>query len=362
MVSLMSSLYQKREVFYYQGKDQDGNRVQKSLRTKNRKIAEEKKEKLDNRLSPSTPSTLNQLKKQYLSHRKRKLSRDALAPRTVQTDQYVLDLFLRWTGQRYGTVFCDDLDVLDLTEFKKHRLQSVSPTTVGNNLRHLQSFFSYLQKNEEVEHDPFVSVSIPKSRRRDIIPSREEFKKLKGWIREQIESAENPKWIHLLMKISCHTGMRMGEIASMKWERGPEDFGTGHSRNYVYLSTSERTLTIKSKRKLRVIPVDHIWDVFERLLSRRQPSDTYVFTSPVSGEEYSVSSLCNAWKREIEKLDLSRDYTSHSIRHAVITELLRKGTPVYQVGKVVGHSSEQITERYSHFIPSDLADTMELLS
>jgi len=29
----MSSLYKKRDIFYYQGKDEDGNRIQRSLRT-----------------------------------------------------------------------------------------------------------------------------------------------------------------------------------------------------------------------------------------------------------------------------------------------------------------------------------------
>ena len=37
----MSSLYQKRGIYYYQGKDEDGNRVQQSLRTRDRAEAQE---------------------------------------------------------------------------------------------------------------------------------------------------------------------------------------------------------------------------------------------------------------------------------------------------------------------------------
>ena len=47
----MSSLYQKRGIFYYQGKDEDGNRIQKSLRTRDKAEAEAKKEKMDERFS-----------------------------------------------------------------------------------------------------------------------------------------------------------------------------------------------------------------------------------------------------------------------------------------------------------------------
>jgi integrase len=44
-----------------------------------------------------------------------------------------------------------------------------------------------------------------------------------------------------------------------------------------------------------------------------------------------------------------------------VIHLLRKGVPVYTVGKIVGHSSEKITERYSPSIPDDLEDAMSLL-
>ena len=64
----------------------------------------------------------------------------------------------------------------------------------------------------------------------------------------------------------------------------------------------------------------------------------------------------------LRKVDaLSCPCVSHSIRHGVVAHLLRQGVPVHKVGKIVGHSSEKITERYSHFIPDDLEDAMSLL-
>jgi len=78
----MSSLYEKRGIFYYQGKDEDGNRIQKSLRTRDRAEAEEQKEKLDERFSTNTPPTLSKLVEDYLEHRRRKRDRDELSDRT----------------------------------------------------------------------------------------------------------------------------------------------------------------------------------------------------------------------------------------------------------------------------------------
>ncbi|MCS3664485.1 integrase [Salinibacter ruber] len=358
----MSSLYQKRGIFYYQGKNEDGNRIQQSLRTRDRAEAKEKKEKLDERFSTDTPSTLVKLVEDYLEHRRRKVERDELSDQTVGTDEYVLPRFLEWTKREYGELFADELDRVDLSGYKEERLLDVSPTTVGKDLRHIQSFLSHIRKRGVISEELLQSVEIPQPRRRDVVPNEREFQALKKWLDEQIEEAEKPKWIHLLMKLACHTGMRLGEIAILKWRRGPEDVGTGHARNYVYLTPEEQTLTIKFKRKLRVIPVGQIWNIFEELKERREPSDTFVFSSPMTDSHLTVSTLCHNWKDEVKKVDaLSRPYTSHSIRHGVVTHLLRQGVPVYKVGKIVGHSSEKITERYSHFIPDDLEDAMDLL-
>ena len=359
----MSSLYKKRGIFYYQGKNEDGNRIQRSLRTEDREEAEEKKAKLDERFSADTPSTLTKLVEDYLERRHRKVERDELSGRTLDSDEYALSFFSEWVEEEYGTLHSDELEKIDFSAFKQSRLEDgVSPTTAGQNLRHTQTFFSHLRRKGVIEKDLFQRVEIPQPRSRKVVPNEREFAALKEWLDKQIEQADEPNWVHLLMKLACQTGMRMGEMARIKWERGAEDFGTGHARKYVYLDAEEKNLTIKFKGKLRRIPVEHIWGVFEEMKKRREPSDTYVFTSPMTGSHYTVSALCRRWKDEVKKVDaLSYSYTSHSIRHGVVTHLLRQGVPVYKVGKIVGHSSEKITERYSHFIPDDLEDAMDLL-
>ena len=138
----MSSLYQKRSIFYYQDEDEDGNRIQRSLRTWDREEAEQKKARLDERFSTDTPSTFTKLLEDYLERRRRKAERDELSERTVGTDEYVLPLFLDWVEAEYGTVFSDQLGLIDFSAFKEARLvDGVSSTTAGNNLRHIQSSF-----------------------------------------------------------------------------------------------------------------------------------------------------------------------------------------------------------------------------
>jgi len=216
----MSSLYQKRGIFYYQGKDEDGNRFQKSLRTRDREEAEQKKAKLDERFSTDTPSTLTKLVENYLEHRRRKVERDELSGRTLDSDEYGLSYFLDWVEEEYGTVCSDEVEKIDFVVFKQSRLEDgVSPTTAGQNLRHTQTFFSHLRRKGVIEKDLFQRVEIPQPRSRKVVPNEREFQALKKRLDQKIEQAEKPNWVHLLMKLACHTGMRMGEMVRIKWER-----------------------------------------------------------------------------------------------------------------------------------------------
>lgn len=308
-----------------------------------------------------SPKTLRDAVEGYLQKREQKVESEQLSERTFATDRRSLNLLLEWMEEEYGEMTVEQTVEVGLRRFKDHRGRSVSPTTVAKNLRHIKSFFSDLSQRGIVNSNPVEKVDIPKSRRRDVIPTPSEFDVLKQWVNEQIRSSEDPKWIHLLMKLACNTGMRLGELIQIKWERGPEDVGTGHSRNYVYLDEEEKTLTIKFKRKLRVIPVEHVWDVFE-IRDGQSDSSGYVFASP-NGGHYDDSYVCRRWKKEARKVsDISRAYTCHSIRHAVVTSLLRENYSAHKVGQLVGHSSEQITERYAHLIAGDLNDMVGTLS
>lgn len=306
--------------------------------------------------------TLEEEVRKYLSKRRRRVESNELSERTYETDQRSLKLLVDWANGMCETMALANIDKNYLRQFKHHRLSSVGRSTVAKNLRHIQSFFSDLTRRRILPRNPMQEVTVPDTRRRTELPNKEEFAELKRWLDEQIASREDPEWIHFLMKIACHTGMRLGELTQIKWEQGPQDHDTDRARNYVYLSASERTLTIKFKRNVRRIPIGHLWEVFQQLHQRRRNGGTYVFASPEGGH-YDNSYVCRQWKKEVQKIDeLKRAYTCHCIRHAVVTSLMRKGYSDRKIGKLVGHSSAQITDRYGHLVASDLNEMMSDLS
>ena len=54
-------------------------------------------------------------------------------------------------------------------------------------------------------------------------------------------------------------------------------------------------------------------------------------------------------------------YSSHTLRHGFITDLIRKDKNIVKIGKIVGHSTTHITELYEHLISSDLEDLISVL-
>jgi site-specific recombinase XerD len=51
----------------------------------------------------------------------------------------------------------------------------------------------------------------------------------------------------------------------------------------------------------------------------------------------------------------------HSLRHTFASWLIQKDVPLYQVSKLLGHSSIAVTEIYSHLRTDDLSNAISVL-
>jgi integrase len=51
----------------------------------------------------------------------------------------------------------------------------------------------------------------------------------------------------------------------------------------------------------------------------------------------------------------------HDLRHSFASNFILGGGSIYKLQRLLGHTSVQMTERYSHLSPEHLADATELL-
>jgi integrase len=158
---------------------------------------------------------------------------------------------------------------------------------------------------------------------------------------------------HDLALLSLDAGARAGELFRLTWS--DVDFAHGV---LSFLDTKNG--------KTRQVPMTA--DARAMLEGRKAKAlkTTHVFPTEASGEAIQVSETYN---RVVAELGLNDGVTDrrhkvvfHTLRHSFASWLVQRGVPLITVGRLLGHSSLTMTERYSHLAPDyfkQAVDTLE---
>lgn len=156
--------------------------------------------------------------------------------------------------------------------------------------------------------------------------------------------------------LAASTGLRRGEIRGLRVEDLDGDY-VSISRSYGKFGPGP------TKTKwLRRIPItgrvaDHLRQI--------APSNGYLFSvnggaSPVHSNRiasFFIKALSRSGVPEEQRRD--RRISFHSWRHFFYSLCRRKGIPDTLLRRWTGHSSEQMTEHYTHFLEADFAPLKE---
>ena len=89
-------------------------------------------------------------------------------------------------------------------------------------------------------------------------------------------------------------------------------------------------------------------------IQKDKSSKVYVFEH--NKTQFDNTSFSRPFKEFLREIKVDDQYTSHTLRHGKITELLRDDYSISKIGELVGHKTQKITEDYSHLISSDIED------
>jgi site-specific recombinase XerD len=70
-----------------------------------------------------------------------------------------------------------------------------------------------------------------------------------------------------------------------------------------------------------------------------------------------LEDLRGAWERAKRASGLPADFRIHDLRHSFASALANAGTPLYEIGTVLGHLQLSTTTRYAHHAPQRLVET-----
>jgi integrase len=244
-----------------------------------------------------------------------------------------------------GNKVLTEYSLKDVETFKHKRLETCTPTTVNIAFRTLRSAFNFAIKWQFITENPFdKSSQIKAPEQSPTYLTREEFKKLLEVVQE-VELKE-------IFTFAALTGMRQGEIINLQWNN--IDF---QNRQINIKNTDDYTT---KTGKQRIVPMN---ELLINMLTRKQLTQNFSpFVFHMRGRQLAGFYVSHKFKEYIRLLKFNDKIHFHSLRHTFATWLVQNGVNIYEVQKLLGHSSVKVTEVYSHLVASELHNAVNKIS
>ncbi|OGW60052.1 MAG: hypothetical protein A2V83_11140 [Nitrospirae bacterium RBG_16_64_22] len=223
-------------------------------------------------------------------------------------------------------------------EVTAHR--DVGPGTINRELTLLSAAFNMAVKEWEwCRENPVARVSKEKEPPgRDRYLTAEEDKEL---------FKACPDWLREIISFAVNTGMRQGEILSLRWPS---------------VDLFRRVLVAeKSKNgEKRTVPLNEaVLTLFKEKARVRSLKTDLVFHSEAH-TPIDLGNLRRAFGKAIKKAKVG-DFHFHDLRHTFATRLVQAGVDMYKVQRLLGHKTPTMTQRYAHHSTESLRDGVEVL-
>ncbi len=234
----------------------------------------------------------------------------------------------------------------DIDHLKAVRMKEVSPTKVKIDLVMLKAAFHTAMRWGYVSENPIKKVAMPLlPQTMPVYLGKEEFQRLLSVVKQE--------WLKDLIIVAACTGLRQGEVLSFEWKD---------------IDFDRRLLTVRNKAnfktkagKVRSVPLN---DVVRLILQRRfqQFAATSSKVFSLGDKPISSSYVSHLFKAYVRKVGLDPKLHFHSLRHTFATWLVQEGVSIYEVQKLLGHSSISVTQIYSHLAASELHGAVNKIS
>ncbi len=264
--------------------------------------------------------------------------RDVIKKRSWDRDQVSLMHLCSVLGDiRLSLITSDDI----ITYQEKRLNDGRKPRTINIELSCLRHLFNIAKLRKKFYGDNPVSKIM-------MLEVNNEITRVLSFEEENRLISAAPVHFRDILICALATGMRRGEILSLKWDN------VDLKRKKISIESA----TTKSKR-LRRIPINsELYDIFVRLQNKNK-SD-YGFLN-INNKPYASGSAIQSIFEAACKRAGIKNLRFHDLRHTVATRLVDKGVSIQRIAKLLGHRDVNMTyQRYSHPDKS-LHEDVELL-
>ena len=274
-------------------------------------------------------------------------------PSTRTRDEGAISMHIK---PRWGDELLENISKHDVQLWVTSLSPKLKPTTVVKTFRILSGSLKAAVIAEHLSSNPCEGVKLPKpSPSPDRFLSDAECEALRKFLDEEWE---------ILFDLLLGTGMRFGEGLALHWEDVDLQAGTID----VFWSFDRVSRIIKSPKsgKSRRIPIGA---TLRAVLAARLEANGFgtppdieyvgsrkVRTGLVVGS-LNERSWTYAWRAAVKVATVDGrkvgSVRAHDLRHTYASRLAQKGVPLYEIQRLLGHSSTEMTARYARLLPNE---------
>jgi len=316
----------RRGNIYWFRRNIDGKRIQVSLKTDNKRLAEKLAAKLLTDIIEGRH--FEKVKAKEISFRQmvEKFMKKYGKSRQETSLKHLLPVF--------GNLALVDITTEKISDYIDWRLETVKPATVYQDFALLRRMFNVARREWKwTRENPVADLSftVGNKNARDRWLSFDEEKALL--------SCCSPLWLRGVILFALNTGMRRGEILALKWSS-------------VDIKRMLITVERSKNGEKRSIPMSM---TLSSLMKKPMLVSISNRVFP-----HSVSAVKDAFDRARDKAQI-KDFKFHDLRHTFATRLVQHGVDLYKVKELLGHKTIAMTMRYAHHCPESLRSSIEVL-
>lgn len=275
-------------------------------------------------------------------------------PRTIEFYGKEIHKSLEKIGKTVDDIVADDIR---LYMAKRLKVDKVSEITVGNEQRALGSFFNWLYAEEIIRRNPMAKVERIKKRK----TKKKAFTEMEI---EQLRSAAQGEKEKMTIEMLLSTGCRVSELIQIKMDNIDNDrilvVGKGEKERYVYLNARaqfalEKYLAERKDVNPYLFPKgESVVEMVHAGIKRKDLCDWWKNPENIKDGHTDKSSVESMMRKIAKKAKVERA-NPHKFRRTCATMALRRGMPIEQVSKMLGHEELSTTQIYLDLTEDELA-------
>lgn len=274
-------------------------------------------------------------------------------PRTLEYYKESITRALANIGKTVDDITADDIRYYMAVRQQRDR---VSKTTIANEHRNLSSFFGWIYKEELIKSNPMSKIELIKQ-------DKTKKEALTEMEIEQLRAAAKNEKEKAIIEIFLSTGCRVSELVNIKLSEIEGNrvlvHGKGGKDRYVYLNArAELAVNIytntRSDKNPWLFPKGvSCGDIEKKGKGKKSIEEWWKNPKNIAEGHMDKSSIGGTCRKIAKRAGVGRA-NPHKFRRTCATLALRRGMPIEQVSKMLGHEQISTTQIYLDLTEGEL--------